>query len=78
MKALLLLAAVVLAGCATATAPANPPGTNANTLTEIQKSCDDPGQSVTFINGHSYFCGDYDTVQKSIQQLILQVHQRGA
>lgn len=79
MKLFALTALLALAACsAMPTGPANPPGTNANTVEGIQKSCDDPNAEITYINGHEYMCGDKAMVQQSIQELIRQVQRATA
>jgi hypothetical protein len=40
---------------------------------QIQASCDDDKAFRTYINGHSYFCMDYDAFGVRLQQLQ---HQR--
>jgi starvation-inducible outer membrane lipoprotein len=71
MKALILALALSLTACATTTAgPQNPPGTNANDVASIQKSCDDQTVEKTYINGKAYMCGDYATVQSAITQML--------
>lgn len=83
MKALILALALSLTACATVSSgPQNPPGANANDVASIQKSCDDPNAEKTYINGKAYMCGDYDTVQSAITQMLQLIHklqtQRGA
>lgn len=41
----------------------------------IQKSCDNPNEAKTIINGRAYLCGDWEMMQRAIAQLQ---HQRGA
>ena len=45
------------------------------TANRIQASCDNESEAKTMINGHAYFCGDFDSVNRALAALQ---HQRGA
>lgn len=38
----------------------------------IQRSCDNVDESRTVINGHTYFCHDYDAVNRAFSVLLQQ------
>lgn len=58
----------LLGGCAT---------TSGDTVAKIQQSCDDDKQTQTVINGHAYFCMDFDSFQQKMQAIGKVLQQRG-
>jgi hypothetical protein len=74
MKMFLILSAMTLAaGCATTGAPsASNPAVDA-----IQASCDDENQQQTLINGHAYFCEDFDKFNADMKVISARLHARG-
>jgi uncharacterized protein YceK len=71
-----LVYCLVVAGCASVTQVANPPGTNPNTVAGIEASCKDASQTETWINGESYMCGPSAEVHDAIANLIQSVLQK--
>jgi len=58
-----------LFGCASTVPSAS---TDPNVLA-IQKSCNDPNEEKTMINGHAYMCDDYDHFQATLQDFARKI-----
>ena len=71
MKSVIVLLAIALAGCATT------PDKDKNVLA-IQASCDDQHEQQTVINGHAYFCMDYEQFDAQMKAIARHMHDRGA